>query len=221
MGSFLAFGEILFDCFPDGRHVLGGAPLNVAYHMACLGLTSSIISAVGDDELGRQAMKEVKDAGVDTAEGGRAVDAIKQMVEDYNAIVKEVKEAYSTIPLQQTNGSKYEPLTDDDKADMSESEIEAYEEKAKTGLLFGDNDLSSLYNALRSAVAPGGNDGSFLRSIGINTSQRSIIFAWICFSTTLPVTIGAKRCVTMFEISHKPLLPSIMMSSFRLILTWP
>ena len=98
------------------------------------------------------------------------VDAIKQMVEDYNAIVKEVKEAYSTMPLQQTNGSKYEPLTDDDKADMSESEIEAYEEKAKTGLLFGDNDLSSLYNALRSAVAPGGNDGSFLRSIGINTS---------------------------------------------------
>lgn len=98
------------------------------------------------------------------------VDAIKQMVEDYNAIVKEVKEAYSTMPLQQTNGSKYEPLTDEDKADMSESEIEAYEEKAKTGLLFGDNDLSSLYNALRSAVAPGGNDGSFLRSIGINTS---------------------------------------------------
>lgn len=98
------------------------------------------------------------------------VDAIKQMVEDYNAIVKEVKEAYSTMPLQQTNGSKYEPLTDEDKADMTESEIKAYEEKAKTGLLFGDNDLSSLYNALRSAVAPGGNDGSFLRSIGINTS---------------------------------------------------
>ena len=98
------------------------------------------------------------------------VDAIKQMVEDYNAIVTEVKGAYSDMPLQQTNGSKYEPLTEEDKADMSESEIEAYEEKAKTGLLFGDNDLSSLYNALRSAVAPGGNDGSFLRSIGINTS---------------------------------------------------
>mgnify|MGYP005754538269 CR=1 FL=1 len=98
------------------------------------------------------------------------VDAIKQMVEDYNAIVTEVKGAYSDMPLQQTNGSKYEPLTEEQKADMTESEIKAYEEKAKTGLLFGDNDLSSLYNALRSAVAPGGNDGSFLRSIGINTS---------------------------------------------------
>ena len=98
------------------------------------------------------------------------VDAIKQMVEDYNKIVTEVKGAYSDMPLQQTNGSKYEPLTEEQKADMSESEIEAYEEKAKTGLLFGDNDLSSLYNALRSAVTPGGSDGSLLRSIGIKTS---------------------------------------------------
>ena len=98
------------------------------------------------------------------------VDAIKTMVEDYNAIVEEVKKAYSTMPLTQSNGSKYEPLTDDDKADMSESEIEAYEEKAKTGLLFADSDMSSLYNALRNAVTPGGSDGSLLRSIGINTS---------------------------------------------------
>ena len=98
------------------------------------------------------------------------VDAVKSMVEDYNAMVEEVKKAYSTMPLQQTNGSRYEPLTEEDRADMTESEIKAYEEKAKTGLLFGDNDLSSLYNALRSAVAPGGTDGSYLRSIGIKTS---------------------------------------------------
>ena len=98
------------------------------------------------------------------------VDAIKQMVEDYNEIVTEVKKAYSDMPLQQTNGSRYEPLTDEDKADMSESEIEAYEEKAKTGILFMDQDLSSLYSALRSAVTPGGTDGSILRSIGIETS---------------------------------------------------
>lgn len=35
-----------------------------------------------------------------------------------------------------------------------------------------DRDLSSLYSALRSAVAPGGSDGSFLRSIGIKTSYE-------------------------------------------------
>ena len=98
------------------------------------------------------------------------VDVVKQMVEDYNAILTEVKKAYSDQPLKQTNGDRYEPLTEEDRADMTESEIKAYEEKAKTGLLFMDSDLSSLYNALRSAITPGGSDGSLLRSIGINTS---------------------------------------------------
>lgn len=68
------------------------------------------------------------------------VDAVKKMVEDLNAIIKEVKSAYSDMPLQQSDGSSYEPLTDEDMADMSDSAIEAYEEKAKTGILFMDSD---------------------------------------------------------------------------------
>ena len=63
-------------------------------------------------------------------------------------------------------------MTDEEKAYRTESEIKEYEEKAKTGILFMDRDLASLYSALRSAVAPGGSDGSFLRSIGIKTSYE-------------------------------------------------
>lgn len=102
----------------------------------------------------------------------KIIDVVKTMVEDYNAIVSEVKKAYSDMPLEKSDGSRYKPLTYEDKADMTESEIKAYEEKAKTGILFMDRDLSSLYSALRSAVAPGGSDGSFLRSIGIKTSYE-------------------------------------------------
>lgn len=102
----------------------------------------------------------------------KIIDVVKTMVEDYNAIVSEVKKAYSDMPLEKSDGSRYKPLTDEDKADMTESEIKAYEEKAKTGILFMDRNLSSLYSALRSAVAPGGSDGSFLRSIGIKTSYE-------------------------------------------------
>ena len=102
----------------------------------------------------------------------KIIDVVKTMVEDYNAIVSEVKKAYSDMPLEKSDGSRYKPLTDEDKADMTESEIKAYEERAKTGILFMDRDLSSLYSALRSAVAPGGSDGSFLRSIGIKTSYE-------------------------------------------------
>ena len=102
----------------------------------------------------------------------KIIDVVKTMVEDYNAIVSEVKKAYSDMPLEKSDGSRYKPLTDEDKADMTESEIKAYEEKAKTGILFMDRDLSSLYSALRTAVSPGGSDGSFLRSIGIKTSYE-------------------------------------------------
>ena len=105
-----------------------------------------------------------------TTDADKIVDAVKKMVEDFNTIIKEVKSAYSDMPLQQSDGSRYEPLTDDEMADMSESAIENYEEKAKTGLLFMDSDLSSLYNQLRNAISPGGADGSTLRSMGISTS---------------------------------------------------
>lgn len=98
------------------------------------------------------------------------VDVVKKMVEDLNTIIKEVKSAYSDMPLQKSDGSKYEPLTDEDMEGMSESAIETYEEKAKTGILFMDSDLSALYNDLRNAISSSGADGVTLRSIGISTS---------------------------------------------------
>lgn len=43
------FGEVLFDQFPDGQQVLGGAPFNVAWHLQAFGLAPCFISRVGDD----------------------------------------------------------------------------------------------------------------------------------------------------------------------------
>lgn len=48
------FGEVLFDRFPDGTAVLGGAPFNVAWNLQALGLNPLFISRIGDDELGKQ-----------------------------------------------------------------------------------------------------------------------------------------------------------------------
>lgn len=102
----------------------------------------------------------------------KIVGAIKSFIDDYNALVKEVHDAYATLPAQKSNGSGYSPLTDEDKASMSESAIEAYEEKVKQGLLFADNDLSTMYSRLRTAITPSGNDGATLRSIGITTKYE-------------------------------------------------
>ncbi|MBW4529115.1 MAG: carbohydrate kinase [Aphanothece saxicola GSE-SYN-MK-01-06B] len=46
------FGEVLFDCFPDGTEVLGGAPFNVAWHLRGFGLAPCFISRVGADRRG-------------------------------------------------------------------------------------------------------------------------------------------------------------------------
>ena len=66
------FGEVLFDRFPDGRSVLGGAPFNVALHLQAFGLAPRLLSAVGVDLLGEQILARMEAAGLDT--DGIAVD---------------------------------------------------------------------------------------------------------------------------------------------------
>ena len=103
----------------------------------------------------------------------KIVDVIRQFVDDYNEMATEIKNAYSTMPGQQSNGSRYEPLTAEEEEKYSESELKAYNEKAKQGILFGDSDLSSMYSKLLSAIQPGGTDGQTLREIGIGTSYSN------------------------------------------------
>ncbi|QYM78221.1 carbohydrate kinase [Horticoccus luteus] len=56
----LCFGEILWDFLPDGLFP-GGAPFNVAYHLHRLGLTTYPVSSVGDDVLGRELLRRLRD----------------------------------------------------------------------------------------------------------------------------------------------------------------
>jgi len=51
----VGLGEILWDLLPDGKQ-LGGAPANFAWHAQCLGAVGAVVSAVGDDELGREIL---------------------------------------------------------------------------------------------------------------------------------------------------------------------
>ncbi len=64
--TVVCWGELLWDLFPDGR-LLGGAPSNVAYHLAALGCSVALASRVGDDELGREAAAALTASGVDTS----------------------------------------------------------------------------------------------------------------------------------------------------------
>lgn len=58
--SVIGIGEALFDVLPEGKK-LGGAPANFAYHVSQFGLESCAVSAMGDDELGKELEKELND----------------------------------------------------------------------------------------------------------------------------------------------------------------
>jgi len=61
--KILCFGEILWDCLPPGLF-LGGAPLNVASHLRRLGAEPIMVSAVGGDVLGQEALSRVRKRGL-------------------------------------------------------------------------------------------------------------------------------------------------------------
>jgi fructokinase len=65
MSDVVCFGEVLWDLLPQGRF-LGGAPLNVAYHLRRLGRSPQLVSAVGDDARGAEALALIARAGLGT-----------------------------------------------------------------------------------------------------------------------------------------------------------
>src|SRR5262245_29238133 len=59
----LCVGELLWDSLPAGLF-LGGAPFNVACHLRAAGIPASIVSCVGKDWLGEEAMRRAANYGV-------------------------------------------------------------------------------------------------------------------------------------------------------------
>lgn len=96
------------------------------------------------------------------------IDSISKFVDSYN---KTLKTLYDKV--QEERDPKFPPLTAAQKEKMNDSEIAAWEKKAKSGLLKTDGQVKNLINGLRSAVstAVSGLDGPYktLSSIGIKS----------------------------------------------------
>lgn len=72
------------------------------------------------------------------------MDNIKNLVKEYNDLVKELATVYNADAAK-----KYKMLTDDEKDAMSDKEVEAWEDKIKTGLLAKDDTVGTLRTAMR------------------------------------------------------------------------
>ena len=61
----VVFGEVLFDRFPDGSEILGGAPFNVAWNLQAFDVQPLLVSRVGKDRLGRRILGAMSEWGMD------------------------------------------------------------------------------------------------------------------------------------------------------------
>lgn len=94
-------------------------------------------------------------------------DMVKNFLKEYNAVINEMDKLYNA-----DSAKGYEPLTDDEKEAMSESEAEKYEQKIKDALLRNDSNLSGISSALKSVMSSGivvNGKTMYLSSFGIET----------------------------------------------------
>lgn len=105
------------------------------------------------------------------ADVDKVTEKVKKFFEAFNAIASEINTQVTTRP-----DSSYGPLTDEQKDEMSETSIENWEKKAKSGLLFNDStmrdlsmDVQSIYTKLMSQTGLSYED---LKEMGITYSDN-------------------------------------------------
>ncbi|MFU0828749.1 MAG: Flagellar hook-associated protein 2 [Lachnoclostridium sp.] len=97
-----------------------------------------------------------------------AYDMVKSFISSYNSILKEMNELYYA-----DSASGYAPLSDEQKKEMSDDEIEKWENKIKAAILRRDSTLGSLIDAMKNAMSSSFEvDGKkyYLSTFGIQTS---------------------------------------------------
>ena len=169
-GKFTAGQDAIFTATVNGEEIEMTRSSN---DVNLDGMTVTLKGTFGYDESGKLDKTAEAVSFETSSDADKIVDVVKQMVEDYNAMAKEIKDAYSTLPAQRSNGAYYEPLTAEEEEGETESFIKNWTEKAKQGILFGDRDLASLYQRLTSAVSMTGENGAALREAGITVSYSN------------------------------------------------
>ncbi len=148
------------------------------------GMTLSLKATTGNYELNADgSFAENSDGTIKTINGtadekvevtttrnvDKIFDNIKAFVEDYNKLIEKLNKYTHEDPSYK----KYPALTEAQKKQMSEKEIELWEEKSKEGLLRNDKDISSFLSDMRSAMyTVKGSSKFMLSNIGINSSSQ-------------------------------------------------
>lgn len=104
-----------------------------------------------------------------TKDNSSIKDTIVKFVDEYNKVIDKLSSLIST-ERPKSNGDYFDPLTEEEKEEMDDDEIEKWEEKAKTGLLYHDSSLTKVLNNFRNSINTAVN-GMTIQALGIDTSD--------------------------------------------------
>lgn len=127
------------------------------------GLTITATEVTGVNEDG-----SLKTVSLTTSDDTDAIyDSIRDFLTEYNSIINEMDKLYNA-----DSSKGYEPLTDDEKSELSDDEIEKWETKIKDSLLKGDTTLNSVAQAMKNVMQQGftvNGKTMYLSNFGIGT----------------------------------------------------
>lgn len=134
------------------------------------GVTYAINSTVGPDESSADNSGKYTSNVSFVQDTSSLEKSINSFITAYNDLVDKISSYTTTKP-----DKDYFPLTDAQKEDMSQSEIEKWNDKADDGILYGDSTLHGILDSMRSSLYKSVtlDDGSkiSLYDIGITTSN--------------------------------------------------
>ena len=141
----------------DGRDaviVLNGVKYtNTTNDFAINGLNISVNGVTDDvadpDSSDLSSLNDSTAISINTTTDSQGIyDTVKDFLTDYNNIINEITKLYNA-----DSAGSYEPLTDDEKDKMSDTEIEKWETKIKDSLLRRDSSLSSVMNTMMTSMS--------------------------------------------------------------------
>lgn len=92
-------------------------------------------------------------------------ESVVKYVDEYNKLIEDLNKQ-----IREPKYRSFQPLSAEQKKEMKEKEIELWEEKAKSGTLRNDSEISSMLTKMRTALM-GSVNGTSLKDIGITTSS--------------------------------------------------
>lgn len=141
----------------DGRDaviVLNGVKYtNTTNDFAINGLNISVNGVTDDvadpDSTDLSSLNDSTAISINTTTDSQGIyDTVKDFLTEYNNIINEITKLYNA-----DSAGSYEPLTDDEKDKMSDTEIEKWETKIKDSLLRRDSSLSSVMNTMMTSMS--------------------------------------------------------------------